>query len=513
MRTIYLFLLAFLPVLCWSCYDDKGNYDYHELNRTEVTGIKPVYRCDLLSRLSIPTVIQSEDKGRTYDYVWMTYQTTGDKKIDTLSQEKDLDWIVSADPGIYRLVFEYRDKQNGAANYIESELIIESKYFRGWYVMKQNGETTDIDFFSPDFQNIGLIQKSRGEALTGRPRSLGYIGDYAYMDEEQEEMVKNNACLMVISEKELQVVRISDLKMLGDFNSLFYEKQGVVAPGKWFGGSEEHGLVNDGKVFTIDVHSSPLGAAKFAYAKAGDYELAHLMTKNGTMSPLFFDTKSSKFCTVARGNSNLLYLNSYDQSKFPEAYPDRDPLYAGFLDEGMWEGGKGYVVMQNKEATQARSILHFDLTCLVYYDPAFLKNRITAIDEIPLESELTRAECFGMNRTFQMLYFSKGDKLYYYDLQNKREQEVKRVGGQPAVPAGEKIVMIKHIIFDDSYSAPDEYTNKLVIATGNGSNYKLYLFDTSADKVKDNPEVYQGEGIPSEVMYMSSKMGNGYLCY
>ena len=94
MRTIYLFLLAFLPVLCWSCYDDKGNYDYHELNRTEVTGIKPVYRCDLLSRLSIPTVIQSEDKGRTYDYVWMTYQTTGDKKIDTLSQEKDLDWIV-----------------------------------------------------------------------------------------------------------------------------------------------------------------------------------------------------------------------------------------------------------------------------------------------------------------------------------------------------------------------------------------------------------------------------------
>ena len=116
MRTIYLFLLAFLPVLCWSCYDDKGNYDYHELNRTEVTGIEPVYRCDLLSRLFIPTVIQSEDKGRTYDYVWMAYQTTGDRKIDTLSQEKDLDWIVSADPGIYRLVFEYRDKQNGVAN-------------------------------------------------------------------------------------------------------------------------------------------------------------------------------------------------------------------------------------------------------------------------------------------------------------------------------------------------------------------------------------------------------------
>ena len=513
MRTVYLFLLALLSVLCWSCYDDQGNYDYHELNRTAVSGIDPVYRCDLLSRLSIPVVIQSEDKDRTYDYVWMYHKSEGSKKIDTISREKDLDWVVWAGPGVYRLIFEYSDKQTGVVNYIESEMIIESKYFRGWYVMKQNGETTDVDFFSPELQNTGLIQKSRGEALAGRPRSLGYIGDYAYLDEEKEAMVKDNACLMVVSEKELQVVRILDLKMVGDFNSLFYEKQSVVAPGKWFGGSDENGLVNDGKVFAIEVRGSPLGAGKFAYAKEGDYELAHLMTKNGTMSPLFFDTKSSKFCTVVRRNPKLVYLDSDDHSKFPEAYPDQEPLYAGFLDEGMWEGGKGYVVMQKKDATKARSILHFDLNCLVSWMSGFLKNRITAIDKIPLENEFTRAECFGMNRTFQMLYFSKGDKLYYYDLQNKQTQEVKRVGGQPAVPAGEKIVMIKHIIFDNSYSAPDEYTNKLVIATGNGSNYKLYLFDTSADKVKDNPEVYQGEGMPSEVMYMSSKMDNVYLCY
>ena len=51
MRTVYLFLLALLSVLCWSCYDDQGNYDYHELNRTAVSGIDPVYRCDLLSRI------------------------------------------------------------------------------------------------------------------------------------------------------------------------------------------------------------------------------------------------------------------------------------------------------------------------------------------------------------------------------------------------------------------------------------------------------------------------------
>ena len=59
---------------------------------------------------------------------------------------------------------------------------------------------------------------------------MGYIGDYAYLDEEKEAMVKDNACLMVVSEKELQVVRILDLKMVGDFNSLFMRNKVSLLP-------------------------------------------------------------------------------------------------------------------------------------------------------------------------------------------------------------------------------------------------------------------------------------------
>lgn len=513
MKILYLFLLALITCFCTSCSEDKGNYDYRELNWTEVTGIDSNYRRDLLSRLAVTPVIQSEDKARSYDYLWMYYNEEGAKKLDTLSQEKDLDYMISLEPGVYRLVFGYGDKQTGVMKYVRSKLVVESKYSRGWYVMKEKVGTTDIDFFSSELENSDLIRKSRGSALAGKPRSLGFIADYAFLDEEKGALVKNNMCLMTISEQELQLVRLRDLQLIGDFNSLFFEKQAVQAPGKWFGGSDEHGLINDGKVFTIDVHGSPLGAAKFAYAKGGDYHLANLMTKNGQLCPLFFDTRTGKFCSVNRGEPDLIYLASDDLSEYPEAYPEMEPIYAGFLDEGMWVGGKGYVVMQKKDAAKARSVLHFDLNCLVNYDPSAFKNRITAIDEISPSSVMAGAEHFGMNRTFRMLYFSKGDKLYYYDLQNKREQEVKRVSGQSAVPTGENIVMIKHIIFDNSYSAPDEYTNKLVVATGDGNLYRIYLFETAADKVKDNPETFAGEGIPSEVMYMSARMGNAYICY
>ncbi len=45
------------------------------------------------------------------------------------------------------------------------------------------------------------------------------------------------------------------------------------------------------------------------------------------------------------------------------------------------------------------------------------------------------------------------------------------------------------------------------------NNYKLYLFEITANKLKDNLEVYNGTGIPSEVMYMSPYMNKVYMCY
>ena len=116
---------------------------------------------------------------------------------------------------------------------------------------------------------------------------------------------------------------------------------------------------------------------------------------------------------------------------------------------------------------------------------------------------------------FKMLYFSKEDKLYYYDLENKREFEVKRLNGETAVPAGEHIVMIKHVVFNCSYpeEAIEEYLSKLAVATSDGTDYKIYLFDIVSDKLQTEPTVFAGNGIPAEIIYMSSYMGNAYWCY
>lgn len=131
-------------------------------------------------------------------------------------------------------------------------------------------------------------------------------------------------------------------------------------------------------------------------------------------------------------------------------------------------------------------------------------------------SKLAEATCFGMHRKDQMLYFGVNDKLYYYDLVNKKELEVVRDNGASAIPSGENIVLIKHLILDyTDYMDPtiSDKVNKLAVATSDGNTYKLYLFEIVANKLKDKPEIYNGTGIPSEVMYMSPYMSNVYICY
>ena len=105
--------------------------------------------------------------------------------------------------------------------------------------------------------------------------------------------------------------------------------------------------------------------------------------------------------------------------------------------------------------------------------------------------------------------------MYYYDLENKRENEVKRMDGSVAIPNGEHIVLIKHVVFNCTYpeEAVEEYTSKLAVATSDGMDYKVYLFDIVSDKVQGDPIIYSGSGIPSDVVYMSSYMSNAYWCY
>ena len=71
MKKIDVLYGLFIALLLPACYDDLGNYDYHEINELEVDSIRSLYNVDIDDSLCIYPML----KGTLYsDTSRFTYQ-------------------------------------------------------------------------------------------------------------------------------------------------------------------------------------------------------------------------------------------------------------------------------------------------------------------------------------------------------------------------------------------------------------------------------------------------------
>lgn len=514
----HLFIFLALLFVTASCYSDKGNYNYKDLSSMKIDGIDSIYVCDLFSVLNItPQITTSSSTTNKYKYYWLIYNKEDYRKpIDTLSQEATLKYVVKLPVALYQLIFEVKDTETNVSKYSYSNLSVQSKYSSGWYVLKDKDGSTDLDFYSSLGKvTSNLLTLSLGRSLRGKPIQLGFVA-YAYFNKESEKFEKDTRSFMICTSEDMQVFRISDLKNIGGFKNFFFEDAPEAAPKFWFGGSEENGFLNGDKLYSYTERNGNLGISKFGFPKDGDYQLSPIFTKNATMSPLLFDLRSSKFVTSYKKPNKILVLEDDGASSYPNDFKGYKPVYFGFLDRGMWEGGYMYAILE-KEDDHTRKIIYINSANLVYFDSKmFLKNRITDIYPIPEGNQMSKATCFAQNRSFELMYYSLKDKTYVFDLSNKSEQALTQEDGAALVPPGEDIIYMKHIVLDYvNYQDPSikDQQNRLVVATQQQDRYKIYLFEPVANKVKKNPIVFEGEGSPHQVLYMSPYLNNNDICY
>lgn len=108
-------------LLVSSCYEDKGNYDYHDINEIEISGIDPLYEIDQYDML----VIEPNLAGTLYsDTERFTYEWEIDRKI--VSEEFKLEYEVENTPGNKNARFIVTDKQTGIKSYMRFSLTVTS---------------------------------------------------------------------------------------------------------------------------------------------------------------------------------------------------------------------------------------------------------------------------------------------------------------------------------------------------------------------------------------------------
>lgn len=182
--------IYWIPVFClalFSCYDDKGNYDYRELNEIEITDIPeevPVL-ANADNIIVKPTVVskkEGEIKADNPNYSFAYYYSelvtdeNGYLKCAVLDStfSKDLNMLATLSPKQYTCWFEVKDKRTEVISRKTFNLNVASSITSGWMVLCNEGAERRVRM-----DMIGIISAEREvvthDILTTLPVSYGAI--------------------------------------------------------------------------------------------------------------------------------------------------------------------------------------------------------------------------------------------------------------------------------------------------------------------------------------------------
>ena len=116
---IYIWLgIILLSVV--SCYDDKGNYDYHDINEITFGDVNTTYNVLLnIDTLKIDALVEMSTGDKTdasrFQYAWIISPINTSNQKDTISTERVLNYFISLAPNTYDLYLKIWDKKNRCA--------------------------------------------------------------------------------------------------------------------------------------------------------------------------------------------------------------------------------------------------------------------------------------------------------------------------------------------------------------------------------------------------------------
>ena len=184
MKRLIYFILGLLVA---SCYDDKGNYTYQEVNKLDVS-LNKVYsvRLDKDTTVTIiPQLSQSlQENEDNLEYTWLHSTTNhnfyGHGKFDTVGLEKNLSFHI--DPEVKNLAYAHYFRLNVYDRITDIEYPVNTTielikpYVGSWMILhRKNGQTElgSVEYIGGDIvvQEDAYYEET-GKRFTGKPQAL-----------------------------------------------------------------------------------------------------------------------------------------------------------------------------------------------------------------------------------------------------------------------------------------------------------------------------------------------------
>ena len=294
-KYIPIFILSLLfGTTVSSCYDDKGNYDYHELDMvridTAMAGLQSEYAIMRFDTLTLSphiyfngNLITADDQA-PLDYVWTIFSAvsgaSGSTVIDTIGYQRVLQAPISRTGGNYYVQLTVTNRNDGIQQYFRIPVAVSEVFDGGWMVFYERADQpgySDLALIYNKWTKLNvnynrfytnLYETTNGELLPGQPvRCLDIAVSLA----------SGNNYVGLCTDKTLVGVSENSIAKALEFKEFFHEVPTNEKP-VWYG---EHGsgvmsgqssevLINDNHVYTntysfsaTEGRTTRFGVAKF----------------------------------------------------------------------------------------------------------------------------------------------------------------------------------------------------------------------------------------------------------
>lgn len=531
-----LILAAWSLLFLASCYEDKGNYDYHALEVVRIdtvdAGFQPEYAIMRFDVLRLEPNIYFEGKLVTdeskapLDYLWTIFSATSGSGasavIDTIGRERILDTAITRTGGNYYVQLVVTNRHDGIRQFFRIPVAVSEVFDGGWMVFYERADQpgySDLALIYNEWTKLNvnynryytnLYETTNGEPLKGHPIRCFDIA---------VSLASGNNYVGLCTDYTLVGVSENGIEKALDFNDFFHEAPATMRP-TWYG---EHGsgvmsgqssevLINNNTIYTntysfsaTEGRNTRFGVAKFA-DNIGELAAWNAEVPNTlNYGIVVYDQTHHRFRYAGYNSAQLEYFG--EQSSSAAAF---DVNNTGMtLLMGDW--GKG--------TSMGVGLRPYDYLIMAQGDSRYLAvanfsssnptdNNI-GVGLYPMDDlcpDVINATSMAASHVGNFIYYAAGDKLYNFAYDSQLPATVAWTA-----PEGEEVTCVRIMKYYHGtiygYGMVPTSDNLVHIATWNPDTQEGHLYEyliNPASGILDTDECYDYP-IPGKVKDMAWK--------
>lgn len=298
-------LLSFMLMLA-ACYEDKGNYDYHDLEDVGIdtlgTGLQESYAIMRYDRLTLsPNIyyegmLVTEDTPVPLDYMWTIFSSTtgvgANHEIDTIGRSCKLDTVITRIGGSYYVQLTVTNRNDGIRKFYRTQVVVSEVFDGGWMLFYERADRpgySDLALVYNPWVKSGSTDNRIYTNLYSEVNGQPLIGVPVRCLDIAVSLTSGNNYIGLCTDKTLVGVSENGFLHALGFADFFYQAPGVEAP-VWYGqhgsgvmsGQSSEVLINNGSVYTNTYsYSATAGrTTRFGVAKHADDAVGELAAWN-----------------------------------------------------------------------------------------------------------------------------------------------------------------------------------------------------------------------------------------